>query len=99
MERYHVAQNTEGLMEYATFYKPIRDGRLIRHHTRIIIHIDTKKHKVIDLPTNDIDSASEEIVNIYRLRWKIDLLFKQIKPNFPLHYFYGESGNAIKIQI
>ena len=27
------------------------------------------------------------------------MLFKQIKQNFPLKYFYGESANAIKIQI
>lgn len=27
------------------------------------------------------------------------MLFKQIKQNFPLKYFYGESENAIKIQI
>ena len=27
------------------------------------------------------------------------LLFKQLKQNFPLRYFYGESTNAIKIQI
>ena len=26
-------------------------------------------------------------------------MFKQIKQNFPLRYFYGESANAIKIQI
>ena len=27
------------------------------------------------------------------------LLFKQLKQNFPLRYFYGESANAIKNQI
>ena len=27
------------------------------------------------------------------------MLFKQLKQNFPLRYFYGESANAIKIQI
>ena len=32
-------------------------------------------------------------------RWEIELLFKQIKQNFPLRYFYGESANATKIQI
>ncbi len=26
-------------------------------------------------------------------------LFRQIKQNFPLRYFYGESANAIKIQV
>lgn len=40
-----------------------------------------------------------EIITIYRQRWEIELLFKQIKQNFPLKYFYGESANAIKIQI
>ena len=31
--------------------------------------------------------------------WMIETLFKQIKQNFPLRYFYGESANAIKIQV
>ena len=26
-------------------------------------------------------------------------MFKQIKQNFPLRYFYGESANTIKIQV
>ena len=49
--------------------------------------------------TNDLDSDPDEIIAIYRKRWEIELLFKQIKQNFPLKYFYGESANAIKIQI
>lgn len=40
-----------------------------------------------------------EIIDFYHKRWTIELLFKQIKQNFPLKYFYGESANAIKIQI
>lgn len=43
--------------------------------------------------------SMETIVAIYRRRWQIESLFKQIKQNFPLRYFYGESANAIKIQI
>ena len=46
-----------------------------------------------------MDSDPNEIIAIYRQRWEIELLFKQIKQNFPLKYFYGESANAIKIQI
>lgn len=96
-------QNGNGKMQYrikwATFYKPIKSGGSIRHHARIISYIDIKKGKVIDLLTNDMDAEPEEIVVIYRQRWEIELLFKQIKQNFPLRYFYGESKNAIKIQI
>lgn len=46
-----------------------------------------------------MESDPEEIIAIYRQRWEIELLFKQIKQNIPLKYFYGESANAIKIQI
>ena len=45
----------------------------------------------------EMDAA--EIIAIYRKRWEIELLFKQLKQNFPLRYFYGESANAIKIQV
>ena len=41
----------------------------------------------------------EDIAEIYLKRWQIELLFKQIKQKFPLRYFYGESVNAIQIQI
>ena len=46
-----------------------------------------------------MDTDLSEIIAIYRKRWEIELLFKQMKQNFPLKYFYGESANAIKIQI
>ena len=46
-----------------------------------------------------IHHAKNSFIAIYRKRWEIELLFKQLKQNFPLRYFYGESANAIKIQI
>lgn len=49
--------------------------------------------------TNDLETEYEEIVVIYKARWAIGALFKQIKQNFPLRYFYGKSANAIKIQV
>ena len=48
--------------------------------------------RLISLLTNDMDMEPEEIVEIYRKRWEIELLFKQLKQNFPLRYFYGESA-------
>ena len=50
---------------------------------------------------SDANARRPEVIfeSIYRQRWEIELLFKQIKQNFPLRYFYGESRNAIKIQI
>lgn len=96
-------QNTEGLMEIriqqVTFTKQLKDDESIIHNARIITYVDSKKYKLISLLTNDLESDPDEIIAIYRQRWEIELLFKQIKQNFPLKYFYGESANAIKIQI
>ncbi len=78
---------------------PCVDAETITHHAHIIAYPGVKKHKIIHLLTNDMDSDPDEIIAIYRQRWEIELLFKQIKQNFPLKYFYGESANTIKIQI
>ena len=93
--------NADGKMEYREQVVVFRKGG-ISHIARIITYVDIKKSKqpkLISLLTNDFDMPQETIVAIYRRRWQIESLFKQIKQNFPLRYFYGESANAIKIQI
>ena len=93
--------NTEGKMEYREQVVVFRKGT-VNHIARIITYVDMKKDrqaKLVSLLTNDFDMPLETIVAIYRRRWQIESLFKQIKQNFPLRYFYGESANAIKIQI
>lgn len=96
-------QTPNGLMEVriqqVTFTKQMKDEEILIHKARIITYVDEEKRKFISLLTNDMDSDPTEIINIYRKRWEIELLFKQMKQNFPLKYFYGESANAIKIQI
>jgi len=49
--------------------------------------------------TNLFEMRSDLIAAIYKLRWQIELLFKQLKGNFPLRYFLGDNENAIKTQI
>ena len=96
-------QTPDGLMEVRVqevlFTKQLKEDQRIEHHARIVTYVDEKKHKLISLLTNDMNSNPDEIVAIYRKRWEIELLFKQIKQNFSLRYFYGESANAIKVQI
>ncbi len=95
--------NPGGLMEFqikhVTFTKKVKGGNNIEHHARIITYADTRRKKaiLISLLTNDMTMDADEIIAIYRKRWEIELLFKQLKQNFPLRYFYGESANAIKI--
>ena len=93
--------NTNGLMEYREQVVVFRKDD-VNHIAPIITYVDIKKGKtpkLVSLLTNNFDMPMETIVAIYRRRWQIESLFKQIKQNFPLRYFYEESANAIKIQI
>lgn len=49
--------------------------------------------------TNLLEMRPDWVVASYKLRWKIELLFKQLKQNFPLKYSLGDNENAIKIKI
>jgi hypothetical protein len=55
--------------------------------------------KIYVFITNNFTLPASQIAYIYKCRWMIELLFKQIKQNFPLRYFWGNSENAIKIQV
>ena len=57
------------------------------------------KNRYYEFLTNSMESTAEEIAFLYKKRWGIELLFKKMKQNFQLHYFYGENENAIRTQV
>jgi len=42
---------------------------------------------------------AEEIADLYKSRWQIELFFKWIKQHLRIKSFFGTSENAVKIQI
>ena len=65
---------------------------------RVVIWSDKHQAKIV-LLTNMFHLEAAQISLLYRKRWRIELLFKQLKQNFPLKYFLGDNENAIRIQI
>ena len=57
------------------------------------------KNRYFEFLTNSFEIPAEEVAFLYKKRWGIELLFKKMKQNFQLHYFYGENENAIRTQI
>ena len=51
-----------------------------------------------DQKVNNFELTLEDVEEIYKRRWAIESLYKQLKQNFPLHFFYGDSINAIQVQ-
>jgi hypothetical protein len=58
-----------------------------------------EKGRIYEFITNNFEISNEEVALIYKIRWQIELLFKKLKQNFQLHYFYSETENGIKTQI
>jgi IS4 transposase len=67
---------------------PVRELRVI---------IDTGK--LLRIVTNDIDAPAEEIADLYKQRWQIELFFRWIKQTLRIKRFIGVSENAVRIQI
>ena len=89
--------NPQGLVAFKDQKVQFTRKELV-HQARIVeIWEEGKKNPVV-LLTNNFDFSVEDLSEIYRLRWAIESLYKQLKLNFPLHFFYGDSVNAIQIQ-
>ncbi len=49
--------------------------------------------------TNNFTWAASTITELYKARWSVELLFKELKQTLQLQDFYGENENAVKWQI
>jgi IS4 transposase len=63
----------------------------------ISVIIDTGK--LLRIVTNDLDAPAEEIADLYKQRWQIELFFRWVKQTLRIRHFIGVSENAVRIQI
>jgi hypothetical protein len=63
------------------------------------IRVTTETGKVLRILSNDLDASAEEIANLYRRRWAIELFFRWVKQTLKITRFVGVSENAVRIQI
>lgn len=87
---------------------PIKHDRVVRlgkagttqmkYPLRQIITEDSNGNPVVII-TNDFEMSAEEISDIYRYRWQIELFFKWIKQHLYIKHLYGTSPVAVENQI
>jgi IS4 transposase len=63
------------------------------------VRVTTENGKVLRILSNDLDASAEEIADLYRRRWAIELFFRWIKQILKITRFVGTSENAVRIQI
>lgn len=76
-----------------------KDGTTkMKHPLRLIEAEDSEGNPVVII-TNDFGLDAEEISDIYRYRWQIELFFKWIKQHLRVKHFYGLSARAVENQL
>ena len=89
-----------GVLEDEIVEFDVKKGKEIsKLRLRKVTFYDRVNKREFEFLTNLFDLRADLIAGLYKTRWQIELLFKQLKQNFPLKYFLGDNENAIKIQI
>lgn len=79
------------------------DGQLTRQKypdkIRRINYLDSDTQKKFIFFTNALDINPVMVAELYHQRWNIELFFKWLKQHLKIKKFWGESENAVRIQI
>lgn len=70
------------------FQKPVRE-----------VQVRSEGGTLLRLLSNDLEAPAEEIADLYKRRWAIELFFRWIKQTLKITRFLGTSENAVRIQI
>ena len=54
---------------------------------------------VLRILSNDLKASAQEIADLYKRRWAIELFFRWVKQTLKIRHFLGTSENAVRIQI
>ena len=83
-------------------FLPIRQARSRRNPMPQAVRevrLVTETGKVLRVLCNDLDASAQEIADLYKRRWAIELFFRWVKQTLRITRFLGTSENAIRIQI
>ena len=64
-----------------------------------VIQVKIDSGKILRIVSNDLDAPAQEIADLYKRRWAIELFFRWVKQTLKIKHFLGRSENAVRIQI
>jgi len=63
------------------------------------LRVMTDSGKELRIVTNDLDSPAQDLADLYKQRWDIELFFRWVKQTLKITHAIGVSENALRIQI
>ena len=83
-------------------FLPARQAKSRRNpmqHAVREVRVVTETGKVLRILSNDLDASAQEIADLYKRRWAIELFFRWVKQTLKITRFLGTSENTVRIQI
>ncbi|MDP4208894.1 MAG: IS4 family transposase [Bacteroidota bacterium] len=66
---------------------------------RKVKYYDSEMNRTFVFLTNNMSLTAQEIALLYKNRWQVELFFKWIKQHLKIKAFWGNTENAVRIQI
>jgi len=63
------------------------------------VRVKLDSGKVLRILSNDLDATAQQIADLHKRRWAIELFFRWVKQNLQITRFLGTSDNAVRTQI
>ena len=93
-------------LDFASFRSIEERGRELALKSRNdLLHTDafptrpTNGNRILRIFTNDLTASAQEIADLYKRRWAIELFFRWVKQTLKIGHFLGTSENAVRTQI
>lgn len=83
-------------------FLPVRQAKNRRNPMQSAVRevrVVTDTGKILRILSNDLDASAQEIADLYKRRWAIELFFRWVKQTLRITRFIGTSENAVRIQI
>lgn len=68
-------------------------------HLRLVRFYDKEQERIFMFLTNAMGLTAQQIADLYKNRWQIELFFKWLKQHLKIKKFWGTTENAVRIQI
>ena len=68
-------------------------------HLRLVRFYDEEQSREFMFLTNAMELTAQQVADLYKNRWQIELFFKWLKQHLKIKKFWGTTENAVRIQI
>lgn len=101
LEELPLPKGSDILSDRIGFLPPrqMNNSRNPMHNAVREVRVKTDTGKILRILSNDLDAPVQEIADLYKRRWAIELFFRWIKQTLKIRRFLGNSENAVRIQI